>query len=266
MIRPGGDVVTVVGAASHNLAPLYLRGANLHTVLVLMPIVYGRDKEKQGEILDQIRLLADQGKIIPLLDPQRFTLETVADAHRKLEAGQAFGKLVIDVETGNFTLAAQRLRLTRSAVAKSVAKLEARLGTRLFQRTTRSQSLTEAGHAYYEYSRRALSELDAADAVLAAGQTTPRGTLRISMPDLLGRTHVTPLLLELGREYPELSFDIAFSDRVVDLVEERIDLALRSGSLGDSAVLAARSLGRQWMGVYASPTYLAQYGHPLSIE
>lgn len=97
MIRPAGDVITIVGAASHNLAPLYLRGANLHTVLVLVPIMFGQGKEKQGEILDQIRLLSDQGKIVPLLDPQRFTLETVADAHRKLEAGDAHGKLVIDV-------------------------------------------------------------------------------------------------------------------------------------------------------------------------
>jgi NADPH2:quinone reductase len=97
MIRPTGDVVTTVGAASHDLAPLYLRGANLHTVLVLVPIMFGRDREAQGRILDRITLLAEQGRVVPLLDPRRFKLETVADAHRELEARQASGKLVIDV-------------------------------------------------------------------------------------------------------------------------------------------------------------------------
>jgi NADPH2:quinone reductase len=97
MIRPAGDVITVVGAATHNLAPLYLRGANLHTVLVLIPIMFGRDREAQGLNLDAIRRLVDDGQIRPLLDPQRFSLAQVADAHRKLEAGQAAGKVVIDV-------------------------------------------------------------------------------------------------------------------------------------------------------------------------
>lgn len=172
---------------------------------------------------------------------------------------------VTSVEAGNFALAAQRLQLTRSAVAKSVARLEARLGTRLFQRTTRSQSLTEDGQAYYERCRRALAELYAAEAAVEAGRTVPRGRLRVTMPVLIGRTLVVPLLLELARDYPELVVDIMFSDSVVDLVDERIDLAVRSGPLGDSAVLAARPLGRQWMGVYASPDYLARHGQPSSI-
>jgi NADPH2:quinone reductase len=97
MIRPTGDVVTVVGAAQHHLAPLYLRGANLHTVLVLVPIMFGIGAKRQGEILDQIRELVDAGHIKPLLDPRRFDLHSVADSHRLLEAGQATGKLIIDV-------------------------------------------------------------------------------------------------------------------------------------------------------------------------
>jgi DNA-binding transcriptional LysR family regulator len=181
----------------------------------------------------------------------------------RLNSAEAF---VAAVETGNFALAAQRLGLSRSAVGKSVAKLEGRLGTRLFQRTTRSQSLTEAGQAYYEHCRRALSELDAADAVVAAGQQVPRGTLRVTMPVLLGRACVAPLLLALGREHSELRFSLAFSDQVVDLVEERMDLGIRSGPLGDSAVLAARPLGAQWMGVYASPGYLARHGRPADLD
>lgn len=173
---------------------------------------------------------------------------------------------VTAVEAGNFAQAAQRLQLTRSAVAKSVARLEARLGTRLFQRTTRSQSLTEDGQAYYERCRRALAELDAADAAVEAGREAPRGRLRATMPILIGRALVAPVLLELARAYPELTLDITFSDSVIDLVDERFDLAVRSGSLADSAVLAARPLGRQWMGVYASPEYLASHGTPGSFE
>ncbi len=97
MVRPGGDVVTVVGAASHNLAPLYLRGANLSTVLVLLPIMYGVQCESQGEILQKIAHLVDAGALRARLDPQQFTLTQVAEAHRKFEAGQHAGKLVIEV-------------------------------------------------------------------------------------------------------------------------------------------------------------------------
>lgn len=171
---------------------------------------------------------------------------------------------VAAVEAGNFALAAQRLRLTRSAVGKSVARLEERLGTRLFHRTTRSQSLTEDGHAYYERCRRALAELDAADAVVEAGRQTPTGRVRITLPELIGRARVAPLLLELRQLHPQLAFDMFFSDRPIDLVEEGFDLAVRSGSLGDSAVLAARLLGHQWMGVYASPAYLTLHPPPAS--
>ena len=173
---------------------------------------------------------------------------------------------VAAVESGNFALAAVRLQLTRSAVAKSVARLEERLGTRLFQRTTRSQSLTEDGHIYYEHCRRALSELDAADSAVEAGRTTPQGLLRVTMPELIGRELIAPVLMELVREHSQLRLEIMFSDGVVDLFEERFDLAVRSGPLGDSAALAARPLGAQWMGVFASPAYLAQHGQPQSME
>ncbi|MEP6720818.1 MAG: LysR family transcriptional regulator [Variovorax sp.] len=173
---------------------------------------------------------------------------------------------VAAVEAGNFALAAQRLHLTRSAVGKSVARLEERLGTRLFHRTTRSQSLTEDGHAYYERCRRALVELDAADAAVEAGRQEPVGRVRITMPELIGRARVAPLLLELGRLHPQLAFDMIFSDRPVDIVEEGFDLAVRSGALGDSAALAARLLGHQWMGVYASPAYLSEHDRPANLQ
>jgi DNA-binding transcriptional LysR family regulator len=173
---------------------------------------------------------------------------------------------VAAVEAGNFALAAQRLHLTRSAVGKSVARLEERLGTRLFNRTTRSQSLTEDGHAYYERCRRALAELEAADAAVEAGRQVPTGRVRITMPELIGRARVAPLLLELGQLHPQLAFDVSLSDRRIDIVEEGFDLALRSGPLGDSAVLAARLLGHQWMGVYASPAYLSAHERPAGVQ
>lgn len=166
---------------------------------------------------------------------------------------------VAAVESGSFAQAAQRLRRTRSAVAKSVTRLEVRLGTRLFHRTTRSQSLTEDGQAYYERCRRALTELEAAESVLEAGRREPVGTLRLSMPELFGRACVAPLLMRLASEHPGLGLDLHFSDRNVDLVEDGFDLAVRSGPLVDSTTLAARLLGTQWMGLYASPEYIARH-------
>jgi NADPH2:quinone reductase len=97
MVKPTGDIVTVVGAASHNLAPLYLKGANLHMVLVLAPIMFGLARPQQGRILERIAQLVEDGKLTPRLDPQRFVLTETADAHRKLEAGEAKGKLIIEL-------------------------------------------------------------------------------------------------------------------------------------------------------------------------
>jgi DNA-binding transcriptional LysR family regulator len=170
------------------------------------------------------------------------------------------------VEAGNFAAAADRLTLTRSAVGKSVARLEARLDTRLFHRTTRSHRLTQQGQAYYERCRRALDELAAASEELDAGRQAPLGRVRLTMPIIIGRPLIAPLLFELGERHPQLSFDITYSDRRVDLIEEGIDLAVRSGVLDDSTALAARPLGRQVMAVYASPAYLARHPRPASFD
>ncbi len=170
------------------------------------------------------------------------------------------------VEAGNFAAAADKLKLTRSAVGKSVARLEARLDTRLFHRTTRSHRLTEPGQSYYERCRRALDELAAAGEALEAGRQAPMGRVRLTMPIIIGRPLITPLLFELGERHPQLSFDISYSDRRVDLIEEGIDLAIRSGVLDDSTTLAARPLGRQVMAVYASPSYLAEHPRPASFD
>lgn len=179
---------------------------------------------------------------------------------------QGIATFVATVEAESFSAAGERLQLSRSAVGKAIARLETRLGVRLFHRTTRSQRLTEDGQLYYERCRRALAELDEASVSLEAGRSEPVGRLRLSMPELLGRRCVAPLLLELGREHAGLSLDVSFTDRRADLLEERIDLALRSGPLADSALLAARPLCRQWVAVYAAPGYLAAHPHPRSLD
>jgi DNA-binding transcriptional LysR family regulator len=169
-------------------------------------------------------------------------------------------------QAGSFAQAATRLRMTRSAVAKGIARLEERLGVRLFNRTTRSLSLTEDGHAYYERCVRALAELDAAEAVFDTRRSSPEGCLRVSAPVHFGRRCVAPLLLELANQHRGLSIEMSFSDRVVDLVEENLDLAVCIGALPDSASLAARRLGEQRMGICAAPSYLAKHGLPTSAE
>ena len=169
---------------------------------------------------------------------------------------------VQSAEAGSFALAAERMQVTRSAIGKSIARLERRLGVRLFHRTTRRQSLTEDGQAYYERCLRALAELDAAEAALDSARRAPSGRLRVSAPVLFGRHCVAPVLLQLARKYPALSVDISFSDRVVDLVEDGFDLAVRVGVLPDSASLTSRRLGTQRMAICAAPSYLAEHGLP----
>ena len=179
---------------------------------------------------------------------------------------QGIEVFIAAVEAGSFARAATRLHLTRSAVAKSIARLEARLGQRLFHRTTRQQRLTDEGERYYAHARRALDELDAADIALGESRQSPAGRVRITMPELLGRRCVAPLLLDLGREHPGLEFRLLLSDRRHHLIEEGLDLALRSGPLDDSSTMAARLVGHQSMGVYAAPAYLAAHPRPRNVK
>ncbi len=170
------------------------------------------------------------------------------------------------VESGNLTEAAERLNLTRSAVGKGLARLEARLGTCLLQRSTRRQRLTEDGQAYYEHCLRALAELEAAESVLESGRQQPRGRLRVSVPLAFGHHYAAPALWALMDSYPELEIDLCFSDRMIDLVQEGFDIAVRIGPLPDTDRLSARRLGEQAMGLAASPAYLQRKGAIESIE
>lgn len=173
---------------------------------------------------------------------------------------------VAAVETGSFSAAAERLNLTRSAVAKTVARTETRLGARLFHRTTRSLAVTEDGQAYYERCRRAIEEMRAGEAELDSGRREATGRLRVSAPVLFGRRCVAPILARLAARHSKLELELSFSDRLVDLVEDGFDLAIRNSPLGNGAGLLTRIVSLQRMSICAAPTYLERHGRPQSLE
>jgi len=170
------------------------------------------------------------------------------------------------VDLGSFAAAAAALGLSGPMVGKHVRFLEERLGVRLINRTTRRQSLTDFGRAYYERCRVVLAEAQAADALAADQLSEPCGKLRVAMPVHFGRRCVTPILLELAQQYPTLELDLSFSDRIADLAEDGYDLAIRTGDLEDKAGVTARRIARQRMVVCASPSYLEMHGEPRQIE
>ncbi|MDQ2083869.1 LysR family transcriptional regulator [Xanthobacteraceae bacterium Astr-EGSB] len=168
-------------------------------------------------------------------------------------------------DAGGFTQAARRLGMSKSGVAKSVVRLEERLGVRLFHRTTRRFALTLDGQVYYETCARVLSELDDAEATLSRHRLEPRGRLRVDLPLIFGRRWVLPVLLDIAARYPQLALDVSLTPRHSDLVEEGIDLALRFDDLEDNSTLIARHLGTQNSVFCASPDYIARHGCPASL-
>lgn len=170
------------------------------------------------------------------------------------------------VDAGSFAAAAAALDLSAPMVGKHVRFLEGRLGMRLLNRTTRRQSLTEFGRAYYERCRQVLAEVEAADALAADQLSQPSGRLRVTAPVLFGRRCVAPVLLDLARQFPALGLDLSFNDRLVDLAEDGFDLAIRTGELAARAGVMTRRVARQNMVVVASQTYLEKRGRPAQIE
>lgn len=168
------------------------------------------------------------------------------------------------VETGSFTAAAQALGLPKSTVSRKIAQLEERLDARLLQRTTRKLNLTEIGRAYYERCQRIVSEIAAAEALVGDLQAAPRGLLRITAPVDLGGIYLGELVAEFLRDRPEIQIEALIVDRILDLVDERVDVAIRFGPLPDSS-LVARRLGGITMIPCAAPSYLERRGpidHP----
>ena len=169
-------------------------------------------------------------------------------------------------EAGGFSAAATRLHLSRSAVGKTIAKLEMRLGVRLFHRTTRSQTLTDDGQAFYERCQKALEEIRLGEAAIESGRREVAGRLRVSMPVLFGRHCVAPILTSLARQHPKLELDLNFTDRLVDLLADGFDLAIRNGALGDGAGLSVRRIAAMRLAVFAAPAYLEAHGAPRSLD
>lgn len=165
------------------------------------------------------------------------------------------------VESGSFARASERLGISTTACSRQIADLEAHLGGRLLNRTTRKLSLTESGRAFHERSLQLLSDLEEAEQLVAQSADAPRGTLRITCSTHFGMRQLAPAIAVFMLRYPAVKFDVSLSDRIVDIVEEGFDLAVRIGSLG-SQTLVARKLGQSRMIACASPAYLAARGVP----
>ena len=168
------------------------------------------------------------------------------------------------VESGGFAAAARSLRLSPAMVSKHVATLEARLATRLLHRTTRRVSLTDAGQAFYDRATLVLRELDDAERLTTAFQARPEGLLRLTAPSAFA-SRLSPILSQFAEAYPGVRLDVLCDDKVVDLVENRLDLAIRIGRLPDSS-LVARKIMPAPVAVCAAPSYLAARGTPSKLE
>lgn len=164
-------------------------------------------------------------------------------------------------DAGGFARAARQRASSAPAVTRAIAALERRLGTPLLLRTTRSLRLTEAGESFLADCRRILGELDAAEAAISGVRDEPRGLLAITAPTLFGRRHVAPVLLDFLSAHPEVSARAFFADRVVHLIDEGFDVALRIAPLPDSG-LTAVPVGSLRRVVVAAPSYLARAGEP----
>jgi DNA-binding transcriptional LysR family regulator len=169
------------------------------------------------------------------------------------------------VGTGSLSAAARELAISPALVSRRLASLEARLGVRLVNRTTRSLHLTDEGAAYFETCTRVLAEIQEADAAVSAGRAEPRGILRVALPASFGNQYVAPLVPKFAERYPDVQLALSLSDRAVNVVEEGFDLAIRIADLADSS-LAARKLAPNRRVVCASPAYLARHGAPRTPE
>jgi DNA-binding transcriptional LysR family regulator len=165
------------------------------------------------------------------------------------------------VENNSLAGAAQVKNLSPSVVSKQLAALEDRLGVRLLNRTTRRISLTEVGSAYYERCKRILADVDEAEIAVSQSHAAPRGRLRLTAPTTFAHRHVAPHLPEFITRFPEVEVQLLVNDRIVDLVDEGIDLAIRIAGLKDSSLIA-RKLANNYRSIVAAPEYLAKYGRP----
>jgi DNA-binding transcriptional LysR family regulator len=176
----------------------------------------------------------------------------------RIDAMQAF---VTVADLQGFAPAARKLKLSPPAVTRLIAALEQRLGARLLQRTTRKVALTDVGARYLERARRILADIEEAERAAEGESARPSGQLVVSAPLGFGRLHVSPVMSSFLERYPDVSGELRLEDRVVSLVEDGIDLAVRIGELADSS-LVARHVGEMRRIVVASPAYLKVRGEP----
>ena len=165
------------------------------------------------------------------------------------------------VQGGSLSAAARELGISPAVVSRTLAAMEARLGVRLINRTTRSLHLTDEGASYYETCSRILAEIEEADAAVTSRRVEPRGVLKVALPASFGHTHITPLIPRFVERYPKIELALSLSDRAFNLIDEGFDLAIRIAELKDSS-LAARKLAPNRRVVCASPAYLRRHAEP----
>ncbi|NRP70822.1 HTH-type transcriptional regulator DmlR [Ensifer psoraleae] len=170
------------------------------------------------------------------------------------------------VDAGSFVAGGQAMGLSRSAAGKAVIRLEERLGARLLNRTTRTLSLTDEGRMFYERGLEILASIDEAEASVAGRRGTPRGVLRLTVPDAFGRLVVLPLIRKYLQTWPEMQVEVSFTDRVADLVEEGFDLAVRIGVTTSDTRLVSRVVARYRAMLCASPSYITARGEPMDMD
>lgn len=179
----------------------------------------------------------------------------------KLRAMQVFVRIV---QANSFTKAAETLGLPRAALTATIKNLESYLGITLLQRTTRKLALTPDGAEYHAHCVKILDAVELSELPFRGG-TTPRGTLRVELPDALGRHAILPHLAGFAAAWPELALTLSFSDRLVDLTQEGVDCAVRVGALQDSAMIGRR-IGSMRFVLCATPDYLARHGTPTTVD
>ncbi|WP_250483960.1 LysR family transcriptional regulator [Caballeronia sp. GaOx3] len=169
------------------------------------------------------------------------------------------------VEAGSFSKAADALRLPPASVSRTLQALEAHLGARLINRTTRSISITEDGEAYYERCVRVLGEVDDMEASLSHSKLSPKGNVKVSLPTVMAKNTIIPALPEFFAAYPDIGVELLLTDRQVDLVEEAVDCVVRVGAVGDVGLVAKR-VGAYTQITCASPGYIEKHGEPVSLD
>ena len=174
---------------------------------------------------------------------------------------EAMSVIVAVTDTGNFSAASRRLGMPVATVSRKVAELETSLKAELFQRSSRRMTLTEAGRDYVEACKRIIEQIDDAERQVSGEYKSPKGDLAVTTPWGLGHTHLLPLAVEFLEAFPEIGLRLLLTDRVVDTVEESIDVSIRIGSLPESSMIATR-IGSIRLVVCASPAYLAARGRP----